>query len=58
VSPEVTLELIQGDSLDIGVSVAVSLPPIHYGSKLLVRCEHDLLTVGALGYLLFLLNQF
>jgi hypothetical protein len=33
VSPEVSLELIPGDSIDIGVGVAVSLLPICHGSK-------------------------
>jgi hypothetical protein len=51
VSPEVSLELIPGDSLDVGVGVAVSLPLVYCSSKQLVRCEQDLLTVVELCYL-------
>jgi hypothetical protein len=58
VSSEVSLELIPCDSLDVGVGVAVSLPPIRCGSKELVRHKKNLLTVGTLGYLQFLLDRF
>jgi hypothetical protein len=33
VSSEMSVELILGDSLNIGVGVTVSLPPVCYGSK-------------------------
>jgi hypothetical protein len=33
VSSETSLELIPGDRLNVVVGVAVSLPPIYYGSK-------------------------
>jgi hypothetical protein len=56
VSPEVSFELIPGDGLNIGVGVAVSLPPVCYGSKQLVHCEKHLFTVGTLGYFQLLLN--
>jgi hypothetical protein len=56
VSPEMSLEVILANSIGVEVGVAVSLPPIHCGSKQLVRREEDLLTVRALSYLQFLLN--
>jgi hypothetical protein len=33
VSPEVSLELIPSDCLNVGMGVAISLPPIYCGSK-------------------------
>jgi hypothetical protein len=39
VSPEASLELVLGDSFDIGVSVEVSLPPVSYGPVQLVCRE-------------------
>jgi hypothetical protein len=33
VSSKMSLELIPGDNLDIGVGVVVSLPPVYCGSK-------------------------
>jgi hypothetical protein len=51
VSPEISLELILANSIGVGVGVAVSFPPICYGSKQLLRYELNLLTVGALRYL-------
>jgi hypothetical protein len=51
-----SLEVILANSIGVEVGVAVSLPPIHCGSKQLVRREEDLLTVRALSYLQFLLN--
>jgi hypothetical protein len=56
VSSETSLELILGDSLDVGVGVAISLPPVYSGSKYLVRREENLLTIRTLGYLQLLLN--
>jgi hypothetical protein len=56
VSPKVSLELIPGDSLDTGVSVIVSLPPVSCSTKQLVLHKKSLFTVGALGYLQFLLD--
>jgi hypothetical protein len=50
VNPEVSLEVIAGDSFDIGVSVVVSLPPVSCGPKLVCR-EWNLFMVEALGYL-------
>jgi hypothetical protein len=57
VSPEASLELIPGDSFDIGVSVAVSLPPVSCNPKQLVCREQSIFTVRALGYLQFLLDR-
>jgi hypothetical protein len=56
VSPKMNLELIPVDSLDVGVGVVVSAPPVCYCSKHLVCREKNLLTIGTLGYLQFLLN--
>jgi hypothetical protein len=46
-----SLELIPANSIGVEVGVVVCLPPICCGSKQLVRCEQDLLIVGALRYL-------
>jgi hypothetical protein len=51
VSLEMSPELIPANTISIEVGVAVSLPPVYCGSKQLVRCEKDLLMVGALSYL-------
>jgi hypothetical protein len=51
VCSEMSLELVPGDSLDVGVGVAVSLPPICCSSKSLVCHEENLLMVRILGYL-------
>jgi hypothetical protein len=48
VSPEASLELILGEGLDIGMGVAISLPPSCCGSKQLVCREKNLFTVGTL----------
>jgi hypothetical protein len=56
VSPEASLELIPGDSLDVGVGVAVSLPLVYCGFEQLVCHEKNFLTVGTLGYLQLLLD--
>jgi hypothetical protein len=56
VSPEVSLELIPDDSLNVGVGVAVSLPLVCYGFEQLVCREKNLFTVRTLGYLQFLLD--
>jgi hypothetical protein len=56
VTYETSLELILGDSLDVGVRVAISIPPICCGSKYVVRREENLLTVRTWGYLQLLLG--
>jgi hypothetical protein len=55
-SSKMSLEHIPGDRLNIGVGDVVSLPPVCCGSKQLVHCEENLLTVRAQGYLQFLLD--
>jgi hypothetical protein len=57
VSSETSLELILGDSLNIGVGVVVGLPPVCCGPEQLLCCEQDLLTLGAMCYLKLLLNR-
>jgi hypothetical protein len=57
VSPKSSFELIPANIIGVEVGVLVSLPPIYCGSKQLVRCEHDLLTVRALRYLQLLLDR-
>jgi hypothetical protein len=51
-----SLELIPANRIGVEVGVAISLPPVCHGSKQLVRCEEDLLAVGALSYLQLLLD--
>jgi hypothetical protein len=50
-SSETSLKLIPGDSLDIGVGVAVSLSAVCYGYKQLMCREKNIFMVGTLGYL-------
>jgi hypothetical protein len=56
VSPEMSLELISANSTSVDIGVAISLPPVCYGSKQLVHYKKDLHTVRTLSYLQLLLD--